>query len=133
MSPFETGDRFEQKFKVSAAVHKGFIEVFKDLNPLHTNRKFAIDRGFEGKVTHGNILNGFISYFVGECLPTKEIIIHSQEILYKGAVYIDEELDFIAEVTSIFPSVNAVEFKFYFTNALSKVVAKGIFQIGLLK
>ena len=81
---------------------------------------------------HGNILNGFISYFVGECLPTKRVIIHSQEIKFKNAVYVNDELFFKASVLGIYESVNAVEFKYEFRNLINKVVAKGNFQIGIL-
>lgn len=129
----ESGDTFVEKFTVSNEIYKGFIHLFNDQNPLHTNEQFAFTKGFKGCVMHGNILNGFISYFIGECLPTKNVIIHTQEINYKNPVYLNDELQFNAIVTGIFESVNAVEFKFSFINNESKIVAKGKFQIGLLK
>jgi 3-hydroxybutyryl-CoA dehydratase len=130
---FELGDKFEERFIVSNETHTGFISVFKDKNPLHTNDQFAMDKGFKGKVMHGNILNGFISFFIGECLPTKDVIIHSQEIQFKNAVYLNDELQFSAEIAGVFYSVNAIEFKYNFKNAEGKIVAKGKIQIGLLK
>jgi 3-hydroxybutyryl-CoA dehydratase len=130
--PFKVNDLFEQKFTVTNTVYDGFIQVFKDNNPLHSNEGFATDHGFAGKVMHGNILNGFLSYFIGECLPVKNVIIHSQEIQYKNVVYLNDELFFNAQVTGVFESVGAVEFKFSFKNTGSKIVAKGKFQIGLL-
>jgi acyl dehydratase len=108
------------------------MSIFKDCNPLHSNIAFAREKGFKSEVMHGNILNGFVSYFIGECLPIKNIIIHSQEIVYKNPVYLDDLLSFDAVVTETFDSVNAVEFKFNFKNAESKVVAKGKIQIGIL-
>ena len=130
---FKTGDLFIEIFVVTDKTYSGFIQLFKDENPLHTNEKFAMEKGFRGKVMHGNILNGFISYFIGECLPTKNVIIHSQEIQYKIPIYLKDKLKLEAKVTGIFESVNAVEFKYYFTNSASKTVAKGKVQIGLLK
>jgi acyl-CoA thioesterase FadM len=82
---------------------------------------------------HGNILNGFVSYFIGECLPTKNVIIHSQEIQFKNAVYLNDELQFKSEIIGIYESVNAIEFKFDFKNKEGKTVAKGKIQIGLFK
>jgi len=41
-------------------------------------------------------------------------------------------LNFIASVSGIYESVQAIEFKFSFTNNEKKVVAKGHVQIGLL-
>lgn len=130
---FKIGDKFEEIFTLRNDIYQGFIEVFNDNNPLHTNSKFAINKGFKGIVMHGNILNGFISYFIGEKLPTKDVIIHSQEIQFKNAVYLNDELQFNAEIIGIYDSVNAVEFKYIFKNNESKIVAKGKFQIGLIK
>ena len=130
---FKTGDLFIEIFVITDKTYSGFIQLFKDENPLHTDEQFAKEKGFKGIVMHGNILNGFISYFIGECLPTKNVIIHSQEIQYKIPIYLNDKLKLEAEVTGIYESVNAVELKYNFTNSASKTVAKGKVQIGLLK
>lgn len=130
---FKVKDTFKELFIVNKETYEGFIHVFKDNNPLHTNQQFAIDKGFDGVVMHGNILNGFLSYFIGEKLPTKDVIIHSQEIQFKNAVYLNDELQFNAEVIGMYESVNAVEFKYNFKNRNAKIVAKGKFQIGVIK
>lgn len=126
-------DKFTESFIVSNDTYQGFIHLFKDQNPLHTNTEFAVAKGFQGCVMHGNILNGFLSYFIGECLPLKDVIIHSQEIQFKNAVYVNDVLAFTATVTGVYESVNAVEFKYDFKNAANKTVAKGKIQIGILK
>jgi len=130
---FTTGDKFAAKFVVTQAVYDGFISVFKDENPLHVDESFAMEHGFKGRVMHGNILNGFLSWFIGECLPVKNVIIHSQEIQYKNPVYLNDNLSFDAQVTGVFESVDVIELKFSFKNADGLVVAKGKFQIGLIK
>jgi 3-hydroxybutyryl-CoA dehydratase len=130
---FKLDDTFDKPFIVSSETYNGFIKLFKDENPLHTDEQFAKTKGFKGRVMHGNILHGFISYFIGECLPVKNVIIHSQEIEFKNAVYLNDELQFKAVITGIYESVNTVEFKYYFKNAASNIVAKGKIQIGLLK
>ncbi|MEN1786346.1 MAG: MaoC/PaaZ C-terminal domain-containing protein [Bacteroidota bacterium] len=130
---FKPEDKFQETFTVHEDIYKGFIKVFRDENPLHTDSDFAQEKGFKGVVMHGNILNGFLSYFIGEVLPTKNVIIHSQEIQYKNAVHLNDELEFSAEVIGTYESVGAVEFKYSFKNRVAKTVAKGKFQIGLLK
>lgn len=129
---FNCGDSFKQIFTVNKDVYSGFLSVFKDTNALHTNEEFAIEKGFRGRVMHGNILNGFLSYFIGECLPNKNVIIHTQSIQYRKPVYLDDELSFEATVTEIFESVNSLIFKFTFKNAELKTVAKGQIQIGII-
>ena len=130
---FTIGEEFKRAFEVNAEHHKQFIALSNDNNPLHVNEEFAKSKGFVGRVMHGNILNSFLSFFIGECLPTKNVIIHSQEIIFKNPVYLNDSLSFIAKVSGVFESVNAVEFKYSFRNEDSKVVAKGKIQIGLLK
>ena len=126
------GDIFRQQFRVSGEVYAGFIQLFKDKNPLHTDDDFAKARGFQGRVMHGNILNGFISYFIGECLPLKNVIIQTIKIQFVKPVYLDETLDFRAEIMDFFESVHTYEFSFYFSNAAGTKVARGNIQIGLL-
>tara|TARA_A100000171_G_C2041058_1_gene100504 strand:+ start:55 stop:453 length:399 start_codon:yes stop_codon:yes gene_type:complete len=130
---FKLHDTFEDVFTVKKEIHDGFINVFRDNNPLHTDMDFARKKGFIGVVMHGNILNGFLSFFIGEKLPTKDVIIHSQEIQFKNPVYLNDKLQFHAEIVGLYESVNAVEFKYSFKNKDNKIVAKGKIQIGLIK
>jgi 3-hydroxybutyryl-CoA dehydratase len=130
---FNIGDVYEQSFMITSETYGHFIQLSKDRNPLHTNSEFAIEKGFKGIVMHGNILNAFLSYFIGECLPTKNVIIHSQEIQFKNPVYLNDELNFKAEIDGYYESVKSIEFKYSFRNSDSKIVAKGKIQIGLLQ
>jgi 3-hydroxybutyryl-CoA dehydratase len=129
---FHTNDSFSHTYAVSESVYNKFIELFNDKNPLHTNEEFARSKKFNGRVMHGNILNGFLSHFIGECLPDKNVIIHSQQIQFKKPVYLDDTLTLNATVSGVFESVNAVEFKFNFLNGSEAVVAQGKIQIGII-
>lgn len=128
----EKGKVFQQTYIINESVYKGFVSIFQDNNPLHTDEKFAQKKGFKSKVMHGNILNGFISHFVGECLPIKNVIIHTQEIKYLKPVYLNDIIIIHVEVEDYFKSVNVVEFKFYFENQNKIKVAKGKLTIGVI-
>jgi 3-hydroxybutyryl-CoA dehydratase len=127
------GDSFSTQFIVTTEIHEGFMRLFKDRNPLHTSQVFARAQGFEKMVMHGNILSGFLSYFVGECLPVKNVMILSQEISFSMPVYLHDCLDFRAEITDVHESVHTVEFKFHFQNSEIKRVARGKIQIRRLE
>lgn len=127
------GQEFREVYNLSAAIHVQFMDCFGDRHPLHTNDQFARDHGFKKEIMHGNILNGFLSHFVGERLPVKNVMLYSQSIQYRKPVYVDEVLNFEARVEELFESVQAVDFKFSFKNAANVVVANGKFQIGILK
>lgn len=127
------GDKFSYKYVVEDKVCEGFVSIFNDKNPLHVDSLFAQSKGFKEKVVHGNILNGFISHFIGEYIPVKDVIIHSQTIDYLNPVYGNDVLDFTAIVTNVSHSVSAIELKFIFTNKENLKVAKGKINIGVLK
>src|ERR1051326_6481944 len=103
------GDAFQQQFIVSQAVYDGFISTFNDRNPFHVSDEAARQKGFAGKIMHGNILNGFLSFFIGECLPTKLVLIQSQEIEFHKPVYLNDVLTLHAQVADVFVSVKTVE------------------------
>lgn len=128
---FNQGDSYTQQFTVTEAVYNGFLNAFEDRNPLHTDEAYAVQKGFQGRVMHGNILNGFLSYFIGECLPTKDVIIHSQSIQFNKPVFLSDTLLLEAQVAEVIESVKVVNFKYTFKNAEGKRVAKGEIQIGL--
>jgi 3-hydroxybutyryl-CoA dehydratase len=127
------GDRFTHVFQTNHEIYSGFIQVFGDRNPLHTDEDFARSKGFAGRVMHGNILNGYLSFLVGECLPVKNVMIYSQQIDFKKPVYLGDSLELTAVVDEVFESVNLVELSFDFVNQHAQKVAKGKIQIGLLK
>jgi 3-hydroxybutyryl-CoA dehydratase len=128
----QKGDTFEREFILSEEVYKNFILTFQDKNPLHTDEAFAKAKGFASKVMHGNILGGFLSYFIGEGLPTKDVMIYTQEIRYLKPVYMNDRLNFTALIDDVHDTLNLIEVKFLFKNQDDVKVAKGRIQIGLI-
>ncbi|KPE51775.1 hypothetical protein AOB46_07780 [Chryseobacterium indologenes] len=110
-------------------VYRGFISVFEDRNALHTDEEFAKNKGFRSKVMHGNILNGFLSFFIGELLPIEDVMILSQTINFKKPVYLNDILHFEAVVTEQSEAVQVNTFKFKFVNDELQTVASGKIQI----
>ena len=132
ISKFSVDDTFDQQFKISKELVSDFVKLSNDRNPLHTIDKFAIDKGFKSMVVQGNLQNCFISYFIGECLPSKNVMILSQTINYKKPVYINDILFLKVKIIGVFESVDLIEFDFNFTNQLDKIVSKGIIKIKLI-
>lgn len=133
MNVFKKGELYIQQFNVTPDVYKSFQDCSNDKNPLHTDEIFAKEKGFEERVMYGNILNTFISYFIGECLPTQNVIIIYQDISYKKPFYLNDILHLESVIDGIFESVNTVEIKFKFINQKNDVIAKGHVQIGILQ
>ena len=127
------GRLFHHSFKLTPKIYKGFKDTFLDKNPIHTNQNFATKFGFKKRVMYGNILNGFLSYFVGECLPEKNVVILSQSINFLKPVYLNDTLNLDVVVVNQSKAVSVIEFTFQFHNQKSEKVASGKIQIKTLK
>ena len=113
-----------KRFIVTKNVYDAFQACSKDMNPMHVSDEYAQRRGYDQRIMYGNILNAYVSFFVGMMLPTQSVIILSQEIAYHKPVYMNDELEFRAELTNFSEAVGVAEFKYKFLKA-NKPIAKG--------
>lgn len=122
-------------YKVTPDVYYSFQRCSNDYNPLHTDKVFAERKGFVGCVMYGNILNAFVSHFVGMLLPSREVMIQSQDISFHKPVFLNDEIQLEAGIETVSEAVNIINYKLKFlrvTEGKSELVAKGHVQIGLL-
>jgi len=122
-------------YRVTPDIYYSFQRCSGDFNPLHTDKMFAKEKGFSDLVMYGNILNAFVSHFVGMLLPSREVMIQSQDISFHKPVYLDDELQFEAGIDTVSEAVSVINYKFKFrrrTGENFELVAKGHVQIGLL-
>ena len=123
-------------YKVTPDVYYSFQRCSNDFNPLHTDVAFANAKGFKGPVMYGNILNAFISHFVGMLLPTRNVLIHSQNISFHKPVYMNDEITLESSIDNVSEAVNIINYKLKFRRDVEgryELVAKAHVQIGLLK
>lgn len=131
----EKSANIQYTYKVTPEVYYSFQRVSNDYNPLHTDEAFANSKGFNGRVMYGNILNAFVSHFVGMLLPTREVMIQTQDINYHKPVYMNDDIQLEAGIDTVSEAVNIINYKLKFrriTEGKSELVAKGHVQIGLL-
>lgn len=122
-------------YRVTPDVYYSFQRCSNDFNPLHTDRLYANGKGFSEQVMYGNILNAFISHFVGMLLPSREVMIQSQDISFHKPVYLNDEIQLEAGIDTVSEAVNIINYKLKFrriNQEKSEIVAKGHVQIGLL-
>ena len=132
ISILKEGTTFNHKYTVSNETVDNFARLSNDKNPLHTDNEFAKSKGFKSKVVHGNIQNCFISHFVGECLPLKNVMILSQEIKYKAPVYINDMLFLNIIIVNVFDSVKLIELNFNFKNKNDRTISTGKIKIKII-
>tara|TARA_B110000483_G_scaffold218646_1_gene272153 strand:+ start:136 stop:531 length:396 start_codon:yes stop_codon:yes gene_type:complete len=125
------GDKFTHEFKITSEITDLFIKLSQDRNPLHIDDNFSISKGFKSKVVHGNIQNCFLSYFVGEIFPIKNVVILSQKIKFKNPVYENETLFFESKIVNFVESIKVYELKYKFSNSYN-TVSQGIIMIKVI-
>jgi 3-hydroxybutyryl-CoA dehydratase len=128
----QPGDQFSVEYQVTEKVYQGFIDTFHDRNPLHTDDHYARQKKFSGKVMHGAILTGFLSHFVGECLPEKNVVLLSYKIAFRKPVYLGDHLKLQATVAGISSAVQGAEIRYQFINSGGIVVSSGDIAIKLI-
>ena len=88
------------------------------------------------KGVYGNILNAFVSHFVGMLLPSREVMIQTQDINFHKPVYLNDEILLEASIETVSEAVNIINYKLKFRRVKEgekpELIAKGHVQIGLL-
>lgn len=128
-------EKISYLYKVTPDVYYCFQRCSNDYNPLHTDAAFARSKGFNSCVMYGNILNAFISHFVGMLLPTREVMIQAQEINFMRPVFLNDNLEFEATVYEVSESAGMIDYKLRFRRIVegkNELVARGHVKIGLL-
>ena len=121
------GQKFSHIFKINESQINSFRLLSGDNNPLHINSKYAIEKGFDEKIVYGNLQNCFLSFFVGEMFPIKNVIIISQSINFNKPVYNKNIIRLKAEIINILESIDVYELKFEFLNKKQRVSFGKIF------
>ena len=128
---FKLGQSWKHEWFISNEVYQQFLNLSNDFNPMHTNSNYAKSKGYKDKIVHGNILSCFISFFIGELLPIKNLVIIGQNIKYENAMYINDSIKLKVVVSKFSESVNFIKFEFQFTKSDLRV-ASGSINIKIL-
>ena len=131
----EKSQSLEMTYQVTKEVYDAFKICSNDMNPLHIDKAFAEKKGFLECVMYGNILNAFVSHFVGMSLPSPDVMIQTQDIQFRKPVYLNDKIIIKGSPEDVSEAVGIVNFKLKFYRPAEKkpeLVATGHVQIGML-
>jgi 3-hydroxybutyryl-CoA dehydratase len=117
MEDIFVGQQFIFKKTISEELIKGFSELTGDYHPLHVDAEYAKKSGFENIIAQGFLVSGFLSYVVGMKLPGENALILSQESKFINPIYLNEEITFCCEVTTIDTRFSIFDLKYVVTTA----------------
>lgn len=92
------GDTLDASYVIEESVYQGFLDTFQDVNPVHVDESYAKSKGFEGRVMHGAILNGFVSHFIGMRFPGENSLLLSVDSKYLKPCYLGDPLELRCKV-----------------------------------
>lgn len=131
----EQSAKIKHVYQVTPDVYYSFQRCSNDYNPLHTDEAVALNKGFTGKVMYGNILNAFVSHFVGMLLPSRDVMIQAQELNFMRPVYLNDEVELEGTVYEVSDTAGVIDYKLRFRRVgggTSELVARGHVKIGMM-
>lgn len=69
----QKGMRKAFEVEITEEKMKDFMELTEDVNPLHTDREFAVKKGFAGRVAYGHLTASFFSTLGGGVSPGRKL------------------------------------------------------------
>jgi acyl dehydratase len=132
LADLPVGAQFEREYAIEPRLYEGFLALFGDLSPVHVDDAYARASGFEGRVMHGAILNGFLSHFIGMVCPGQRALLLSADIRYAKPSYLGDRIAIRASISQVVESQRVVVLNIEFFNATkTQKVARGRVQVAI--
>ena len=129
-SDITVGAVHQHHYVITEQVYAGFMMAFDDRSPVHVDEGYARSKGFDGRVMHGGILNGFLSHFVGMVFPGAESLLLSADLRFSNPSYLNDELLLEAKVIHKLDAANVVQLDVTISNQTrSTLSARGRVQV----
>ena len=83
----------EFSVKMIEEMQNDFRKITGDINPMHSSKEFAKQRGFSDKLVFGMLTASFFSKLVGVYLPGKNCLFQEcKDIRFHSPVFVGDEL-----------------------------------------
>lgn len=127
------GKKINFNFIVNEEKMMKFMEISEDINPLHSNKDFAINHGFNDRVVYGMLTASIISTVGGVYLPGKYCLIQEVTIKFNRPVYVNEVLTVEGIVEELIDEVQRATIKTIVRNTKNEIVMKAKLYVGFLE
>ena len=119
------------KVKVTEEMLDSFGRITNDTNPLHTSEKYALERGYSGRVCYGMLTASFLSTLAGVYLPGEKSLIHSVKVNFMKPVIVGEVLTVKGTVQAKDDNFHIITLKTDIYNDNNEKVLRGVMTIGV--
>lgn len=102
LEDIQLGMKEEFKVLITEKMQNDFRDISGDINPMHSSKEFAEEKGFKDKLVFGMLTASFFSKLVGVYLPGENCLFQEcKNIRFHKPVFVGDELNVIGEVTEI--------------------------------
>ena len=123
--PLQVGDQASLKKAFTEEDVLQFAQLSTDRNPVHLNREYAEASMFGQPIVNNMLVSSLFSALLEQHLPGEGTIHLSQEVQFKGPVYLNEEVTATVEVTAIEESKPIITLAIRCYNSLGREVITG--------
>ena len=106
-----------------------FTDITGDVNPLHTDKRYARNAGYSDKVAYGMLTASFLSTLAGMYLPGENSLIHKVEVEFPAPVFIGDRLVFSGKVVKKDDRFRIIELAITATNSDKQKVLRGKMRV----
>jgi len=129
----EIREGLSHQFQVT--VTEDMVERFRessgDVNPLHTDRDFALSHGYRDRVVYGMLTASFYSTLIGVYLPGKHALLQGVDASFVAPVFPGDVLTVHGEVVAVHAALRQIEIRAHITNQLNKKVSRAKIRTGI--
>ncbi len=129
----EKGQQESFETEITEAKMKEFCSLSGDINPLHNDESFAVNKGFNGRVVYGHLTAAFFSTLAGVYLPGEKCLIREVNYKFTKPVYIGEKRIVTGEVMDKDVRTKEVFLKVrIYRKAADDMLVRGTITVGIL-
>lgn len=127
---FDIGTEAKFTVEITEDMVNSFFTCSGDHNPLHINRDYAVNMGFNDKVVYGMLTASLYSTLSGVYLPGKYCILKEVNTSFHNPVYIGDHLTVKGKVTEKHDSFKSAVIIAKTLNQNGKKVSRARITVG---
>jgi len=132
MADIRIGVQENFSVEIKEWMQRGFMEITGDVNPLHIDRGYALQKGYKECVVYGMLTASLYSTLVGVYLPGEKCILQELKTDFHHEVYVNDILTIKGEVVEINEMFSRVTIKAEIKNQNGIKVSKAKIVVGIL-
>ena len=121
-------ERFE--VTISELMMSNFREISGDVNPLHSDKDFAIKQNFQDKVVFGLLVSSFYSKLIGVYLPGKYALLNSINVDFLKPVYVQDKLYIEGRIVELDNRFKIINIKSRITREENNLVSRANIKVS---